>query len=348
LRADMDALPVTEQVDVPFKSTATTEYEGKTVGVMHACGHDAHTAMLLGTATVLSAMKAALPGSVVFLFQPAEEGPPTGEEGGAVLMIKEGALDAPKVDAIFGLHVFSGHGLGTAGSLMVRPGGIMAASDRVAITIKGRQTHGGQPWAGVDPIVVAAQVVTGLQTIVSRQMDLTTGPVVVTISTMHAGDRYNIIPEEARMTGTVRSLDPDMRRELQRRIEQTALRIAESAGAVAEVRFSDGNPVTWNDPALTRATIPSLQRVAKGFDPNVTPMTPAEDFSRYQEKVPGVFFFLGVNPAGVERASAAPNHSPRFFVDERALVTGVRAMASVAVDYLRGSPAPAAPVAAGR
>src|SRR5215208_496971 len=350
LRADMDALPVTEQVDVPFKSTVTTEYDGKRVGVMHACGHDAHTAMLLGAATVLSAMKAQLAGSVVFLFQPAEEGPPTGEEGGAALMIKEGALDAPKVDAIFGLHVFSGHGLGTAGSLVVRPGGIMAASDRVAITVKGRQTHGAQPWAGVDPIVVAAQIVTGLQTIVSRQMDLTTGPVVVTIGTMQAGDRYNVVPDEARMTGTLRSFDPDMRRELQRRVEQTALRIAESAGAVAEVRFSNGTPVTWNDPALTRATIPSLQRVAaSGFDPNVAPMTPAEDFSRYQEKVPGVFFFLGVNPAGVERASAAPNHSPRFFVDESALVTGVRAMASVAVDYLRGStPAPAAPTETSR
>ena len=189
LRADMDALPVTEQVDVPFKSTVTTEYDGKRVGVMHACGHDAHTAMLLGAATVLSAMKAQLPGSVVFLFQPAEEGPPAGEKGGAELMIAEGALDAPKVDAIFGLHVFSGHGLGTAGSLAVRPGGIMAASDRLAITIKGRQTHGAQPWSGVDPVVVAAQVIMGLQTIVSRQMDLTTGPVVVTIGTVEAGSR---------------------------------------------------------------------------------------------------------------------------------------------------------------
>jgi amidohydrolase len=339
LRADMDALPVTEQVDVPFKSTVTTEYDGKRVGVMHACGHDAHTAMLLGAATVLSAMKAQLPGSVVFLFQPAEEGPPAGEKGGAELMIAEGALDAPKVDAIFGLHVFSGHGLGTAGSLVVRPGGIMAASDRLAITVKGRQTHGAQPWAGVDPVVVAAQVIMGLQTIVSRQMDLTTGPVVVTIGTVEAGSRYNIVPEEARMTGTLRTFDPQMRREIHRRVEQTATRIAESAGAVAEVRITDGTPITLNDPALTSAIIPSLERVATGgFDPNVAPTTTAEDFSRYQGKVPGVFAFLGVNPAGTDPASAAPNHSPRFFVDESALVTGVRALASVAVDYLHRTP----------
>src|SRR5918994_2503982 len=349
LRADMDALPVTEQVDLPFKSTVTTEYDGKRVGVMHACGHDAHTAMLLGAATVLSAMKAQLPGSVVFLFQPAEEGPPAGEKGGAELMIAEGALDAPKVDAIFGLHVFTGHGLGTTGSLVVRPGGIMAASDRLAITIRGRQTHGAQPWAGVDPVVVAAQVIIGLQTIVSRQMDLTTGPVVVTIGTLDAGSRYNIVPEEARMTGTLRAFDPEMRREIHRRVEQTATRIAESAGAVAEVRISDGTPVTWNDPALTSAIIPSLERVATGgFDPNVAPTTTAEDFSRYQEKVPGVFAFLGINPAGTDPASAAPNHSPRFFVDEGALVTGVRALASVAVDYLHRTAEPPRPTAAAR
>jgi amidohydrolase len=349
LRADMDALPVTEQVDLPFKSTVTTEYEGKRVGVMHACGHDAHTAMLLGAATVLSGLKPQLPGSVVFLFQPAEEGPPTGEKGGAELMIAEGALDAPKVDAIFGLHVFTGHGLGTAGSLVVRPEGIMAASDRLAITIKGQQTHGAQPWAGVDPVVVAAQVIIGLQTIVSRQMDLTAGPVVVSIGTLDAGTRYNIVPEQARMTGTLRAFDPQMRREIHRRVEQTAIRIAESAGAVAEVRINDGTPVTWNDPALTAALIPSLERVATGgFDPNVAPTTTAEDFSRYQEKVPGVFAFLGVNPTDTDPAAAAPNHSPRFFVDESALVTGVRALASVAVDYLHRPPDTGRPTAAAR
>jgi amidohydrolase len=335
LRADMDALPVTEETDVPFKSIVTTQYEGKTVGVMHACGHDTHTAMLLGAATVLSGMKDSLPGAVVFLFQPAEEGSPSGEEGGAALMVKEGVLDDPKVDAIFGLHAFSGHGLRTAGSLMVRPGGIMAASDRLAITIRGRQTHGGQPWAGVDPVVVAAQVIMGLQTIVSRQMDLTVAPVVATIATVEAGSRYNIVPEQVRMTGTLRTFDAEMRRDLHRRVEQTAMRIAEGAGATAEVRITDGNPVTWNDPALTAAVIPSLQRVASaGFDANVLPMTPAEDFSLYQARVPGVFAFLGVNPPGADRASVAPNHSPRFFVDERALAIGVRALASVAIDYL--------------
>ena len=335
LRADMDALPVTEETDVPFKSVVTTQYEGKTVGVMHACGHDTHTAMLLGAATVLSGMKDSLPGTVVFLFQPAEEGSPSGEEGGAALMLKEGVLDDPKVDAIFGLHAFSGHGLGTAGSLMVRPGGIMAAGDRLAIIIRGRQTHGGRPWAGVDPVVVAAQVIMGLQTIVSRQMDLTVAPVVATIGTVEAGSRYNIVPEEVRMTGTLRTFGAEMRRDLHRRVEQMATRIAESAGATAEVRIADGTPVTWNDPALTAALIPSLQRVASaGFDANVSPMTPAEDFSLYQARVPGVFVFLGVDPPGADRVSLAPNHSPRFFVDERALATGVRALASVAVDYL--------------
>ena len=340
LRADIDALPVTEETDVPFKSVVTTQYEGKTVGVMHACGHDTHTAMLLGAATVLSGIRDSLPGAVVFLFQPAEEGSPSGEEGGARLMVKEGVLDDPKVDAIFGLHAFSNHGLRTAGSLMVRPGGIMAASDRLAITIKGRQTHGGQPWAGVDPVVVAAQVIMGLQTIVSRQMDLTVAPVVATIATVEAGTRYNIVPEQVRMTGTLRTFDAEMRRDLHRRVEQTAMRIAEGAGAAAEVRISDGTPVTSNDPALTAAVIPSLQRVASaGFDANVAPMTPAEDFSVYQERVPGVLAFLGVSPPGADRASVAPNHSPRFFVDERALATGVRALASVAIDYLyRGRP----------
>jgi amidohydrolase len=339
LRADMDALPVTEETDVPFKSIVTTQYEGKTVGVMHACGHDAHTAMLLGAATVLSGMKDSLPGAVVFLFQPAEEGSPSGEEGGAALMVKEGVLDDPKVDAIFGLHAFSGHGLRTAGSLMVRPGGIMAASDRLAITIRGRQTHGGQPWAGVDPVVVAAQVIMGLQTIVSRQMNLTVAPVVATIATVEAGSRYNIVPEQVRMTGTLRTFDAEMRRDLHRRVEQTAMRIAEGAAATAEVRITDGTPVTWNDPALTAAVIPSLQRVASaGFDANVLPMTPAEDFSLYQARVPGVLAFLGVNPPGADPASVAPNHSPRFFVDERALATGVRALASVAIDYLYRGP----------
>jgi amidohydrolase len=339
LRADMDALPVTEETDVPFKSIVTTQYEGKTVGVMHACGHDTHTAMLLGAATVLSGMKDSLPGAVVFLFQPAEEGSPSGEEGGAALMVKEGVLDDPKVDAIFGLHAFSGHGLRTAGSLMVRPGGIMAASDRLAITIRGRQTHGGQPWAGVDPVVVAAQVIMGLQTIVSRQMNLTVAPVVATIATVEAGSRYNIVPEQVRMTGTLRTFDAEMRRDLHRRVEQTAMRIAEGAAATAEVRITDGTPVTWNDPALTAAVIPSLQRVASaGFDANVLPMTPAEDFSLYQARVPGVLAFLGVNPPGADPASVAPNHSPRFFVDERALATGVRALASVAIDFLYRGP----------
>jgi len=336
LRADMDALPVTEETDLPFKSTARAEYNGREVGVMHACGHDAHVAMLLGVAEVLTTIKERLPGSVVFIFQPAEEGPPEGEKGGATLMIEEGVLDNPKVDAIFGQHVFASHGLRTTGSISVRPGGIMASSDRIRITVTGRQTHGAQPWNGIDPIVVASQIVLGLQTIVSRQADLTVAPAVVTIGSFQAGNRFNIIPDQAELMGTVRAFDPAMQKAILERVERTAVRIAESAGAKAEVRLAtDGNDVTWNDPDLTARMLPSLKRVAEaGFDPNVAPTTTAEDFSAFQKKVPGVFFFLGVVPKGTDPATIAPNHSPRFQIDEAALVTGVRALASVAVDYL--------------
>jgi amidohydrolase len=336
LRADMDALPVTEETDVPFRSRATAEYNGQQVGVMHACGHDAHTAMLMGVAEVLSAVKDQLPGTVVFIFQPAEEGPPPGEEGGAELMVREGALADPKVDAIFGLHVFSSHGLRTAGSISVRPGGIMAASDQMTITVRGRQTHGAQPWAGVDSIVVASQIVNALQAIVSRQSDITRAPVVITIGTFQAGTRFNIIPAEARLTGTVRTFDPAMQRDVRERIVRTAAGIAEASGATATVEFAErSNPVTWNDPDLTRRMLPTLERAAAaGFDPAVPPTTTAEDFSLFQQQVPGVFFFLGVVPEGTDPAQVAPNHSPRFFIDESALVTGVRALANLAVDYL--------------
>jgi len=331
LRSDMDALPVTEETDLPFKSTARAEYDGREVGVMHACGHDAHMAMLMGAAQVLAGLRADLPGTVVVLFQPAEEGAPGNEEGGAGLMLKEGALDNPKVDAIFGLHVFPF----VAGGIRFRPGGIMAGADTLSITVRGRQTHGGLPWDGVDPIVVASQIVLGLQTIVSRQADLTTAPAVVSIGTIEGGNRTNIVPDQVRMGGTIRTFDAEMRTEIHERIRRTATKIAEAAGATAEVRIDFGNPITFNDPALTARMTASLQRVAATeFNPTAPAMTVSEDFSLYQQKVPGLFFFLGITPRDADPAKVAANHSPRFSVDEGALITGVRALASVAVDYL--------------
>jgi amidohydrolase len=333
LRADMDALPVTEEVDLPFKSTAKAEFGGQEVGVMHACGHDNHMAILMGTAEVLSALRARLPGSVKFIFQPAEEGPPPGEEGGAALMVKEGVLENPKVDAVFGLHVFPFE----AGTLAWRPGGIMAASDVLSISVKGRQTHGALPWAGVDPIVVSSQLLLALQTLVSRQADLTTAPAIVTIGTIAGGSRWNIIPDEVRMGGTIRTFDPAMQKDLHERVRRTAAHIAESAGAAAEVVITSATPVTYNDPALTERMAATLRRVGgANVQPNAKATTTAEDFAFYQQKVPGMFFFLGVAPKGADPASVAPNHSPRFFADEAALRTGVRAMTHVALDYLAG------------
>ncbi len=330
LRADMDALPVTEDLDLPFKSTVTTEYGGRQVGVMHACGHDAHMAILMGTAEVLAGMRADLAGSVVFLFQPAEEGLPAGEQGGAEVMVAEGALDNPKVEAVFGLHVFPWE----TGSIVFRPGGFMASGDTLRIVVHGRQTHGAMPWSGVDPIVVASQIVLGLQTIVSRQSNLTTAPAVVTVGLIQGGNRSNIIPDEVRLEGTIRTFDPDMRRDIQERVRRTATGIAQSAGATADVSFEAGYPITYNDPVLTAKMLPTLQRVATGvFNPNAPVVMATEDFSEYQRKVPGIFFHLGVTPKGKDPRTAEPNHSPRFFVDESALVTGVRALASLVVDY---------------
>jgi amidohydrolase len=334
LRADMDALPVTEEVDVPFKSTVRAEYAGREVGVMHACGHDAHMSMLMGAAEVLAGLKANLPGTVVFLFQPAEEGAPAGEDGGAALMIKEGALDNPKVEAVFGLHVFPFE----AGGIRFRPRGIMAASDTLTIRVRGRQTHGGLPWDGVDPIVVSSQIILGLQTIISRQSNLATAPAILTIGRIEGGNRSNIIPDEVTMEGTIRTFDPDMQRQIHERIRRTVTGIAQSAGATADTTIATGNPVTYNDPALTERMTPSLRRVAAGeFNPDAPVTTTAEDVSLYLSKVPGLYFFLGVTPKGADPATVAANHSPRFFVDEGALVTGVRALASLAVDFLTGA-----------
>lgn len=331
LRSDMDGLPVTEEVDLPFKSKATALWGGQQTGVMHACGHDNHLAILLGTAHVLAGLKPQLAGSVKFIFQPAEEGPPPGDEGGAELMVKEGVLNDPKVEAIFGLHVFPYE----TGSLAWRSRGIMAAGDRIEITVTGRQTHGAQPWAGVDPIVVSSQIVLGLQTLVSRQVDLTLAPAIVTIGAMNGGNRHNIIPNEVRMIGTLRTYDQGMRDLLIEKIKRTASLIAQSGGATAEVTFGQGLPVTYNDPALTARMDATLRRVGGAkIVPDVSPSTTSEDFSFFQKQVPGVFFFLGVTPKGTAPENIYANHSPRFFADEAALITGVRAMSNLVVDYL--------------
>jgi amidohydrolase len=333
LRADMDALPVTEEVDLPFASKVRATYNGQDVGVMHACGHDAHTAMLMGAAEVLAGMRADLPGTVKFIFQPAEEGAPAGERGGAQLMIDEGVLDDPKPAAIFGLHVLPF----AAGDIHYRPGGIMASADAFRIVVRGRQTHGAQPWNGIDPIVVASQIVLGLQTITSRQIDLTAAPVVITVGAINGGVRFNIIPDSVVMQGTIRTFDIAVRNDIHQRVRRTAESIAQSAGASAQVVIDTFTTVTYNDPELTQRLLPTLRAAAGANHVELTqPITPAEDFSRYQQRIPGVFFFLGITPPGTDATKAAPNHSPRFFVDEAALPVGVKALAYAAVDYLAG------------
>src|SRR5437870_3665794 len=287
LRADMDALPVTEQVDLPFKSTVRTTYNGQEVGVMHACGHDAHVAILLGVAEVLSSIRSELPGTVVFLFQPAEEGAPQGEEGGAALMVKEGALDNPRVDAVFGLHVTSRY---PVGEIAYRPGAELAAVDSFRIKVHGKQTHGAYPWLGIDPIVVASQIVLGLQTIPSRQLDATLAPSIVTIGIIRGGVRNNIIPDQVEMIGTLRSLDKNMRDEIHARVKRTAEDIAASGGAKADVAITTGYPVTYNDPALTEKMVPTLKKLTSDVI-TVNPTLGAEDFSFYQQKVPGLFIW---------------------------------------------------------
>ena len=332
LRADMDALPVTEQVDLPFASKVRTTYNGQEVGVMHACGHDAHVAILLGVAEVLGGMREQIPGTVKFIFQPAEEGAPEGEEGGAGLMVREGALENPKVDAIFGLHVTSRFAVG---EITYRPEGMLAAVDSFKIVVRGKQTHGAYPWLGVDPIVVASQIVLGLQTIPSRQLDSTVAPSIVTVGAIHGGVRANIIPDEVEMIGTIRSLDAAMREDIHTRIRRTAESIASAGGATATVTIESGYPITYNDPALTERSAPTLRRVAGNDNVRVVnAVLGAEDFSFFQQKVPGLFFWLGTRPKDQTAEQAASNHSPLFFVDESGLGLGVRALAHVAVDYL--------------
>jgi amidohydrolase len=330
LRADMDALPVTEEVDLPFKSTAKGQYNGQEVGVMHACGHDNHVAILMGVAEMLSAMKADLPGTVKFIFQPAEENPPPGEEGGAPMMLKEGVFDSPKVDAIFGLHVFPME----VGHIEYRSGGLMASSDNFYITVKGQQTHGAQPWKGIDPIVAASQIVLGIQTLTSRQTDLTLTPAVVTVGMMRGGIRTNIVPDSVEMSGTIRSFDEGVRESLHERLKRTAESIAAASGATAIVRIQKMTPVTYNNPQLTERMVPTLERVLGKSNVSLgPPTTTAEDFSYFQQAAPGLFIFIGVTPKD-RLGQAAPNHSPKFFVDEAVLVPGMRSLANLAMDYL--------------
>lgn len=328
LRADMDGLPVTEQADVPFKSTAKAQWNGQEVGVMHACGHDNHMAIQLGAATVLAKLRDRLPGTVKLIFQPAEEGP-----GGAEPMIKANVLENPKVDAIFGLHVFPF----PAGSVVYRSGPMMASADSFVIKVRGRQTHGAIPWGGVDPIVTGSQIVLALQTIISRSVDITQNPAVVTVGRFTGGNRSNIIPDEVELEGTVRTFDAAVRKSIHDRIRSIATNISASAGATATVEFGLGYPVTVNNPALTDRMLPTLRRVAGADNVRVGPLTGgAEDFSYFQEKVPGLFFFLGVTPKDQDVTKAPANHSPLFFADESALPVGVRLMTNLALDYLHG------------
>lgn len=333
LRADMDALPVTEQVDLPFASKVRTTYNGQDVGVMHACGHDGHVAILMGVAELLAKHKADLPGTVKFIFQPAEEGAPDGEEGGAQLMVKQGVLDSePKPQAIFGLHLVSWF---HAGTVAYHPGPAMAASDTFKIVVKGRQSHGARPWTGVDPLVTSAQIVVGLQTIVSRNLELIKEPAVVTVGALNGGVRSNIIPDKAEMIGTIRTFDEGMRQQVHERIRTVATNIAESAGATAEVTINNGYPVTDNDRDLTQWATPLLRQVAgpgKLEEGNKT--TGAEDFSFYQKKIPGFFLWVGATPADVPLDKAPSNHSPLFKVDESSLAVGAESLASLTLAWL--------------
>jgi amidohydrolase len=330
LRADMDALPVTEEVDLPFASREFSTYNGQEVGVMHACGHDCHIAILMGVAELLSGLRERLRGQIKFIFQPAEEGPPPGEEGGAALMIKQGVLENPVPEVIFGLHVYSGV---ETGKIAYRPGPTMASADRIRVVVRGSQTHGALPWRGIDPIVVSSQMVMALQTIVSRRVDVTLEPAVVSIGSIHGGVRDNIIPDEVEMLGTMRTFNEQMRADIQARIRDIVEHVARSAGASGEVFFDNPYPVTFNDLTLTERAVPTLKRVAGEDNVYVAQkITGYEDFSYYQQRIPGFFYFLGITPPGTQRA--APNHSPRFYVDESGLLLGVRSLARLAVDYL--------------
>lgn len=332
LRADMDALPVTEKTDLPFKSTIVTKYMGEDVGVMHACGHDTHVAMLMGTAEVLAAVKNELHGNIMFVFQPAEEGAPEGEEGGAELMLKQGIFKKYKPDVAFGLHIMSSLNSGQIG---YRSGPIMASADTFDITVNGQQTHGSAPWNGVDPIATAAQIVTGVNQIVSRQINITKEPAIVSFGKISGGVRDNIIPDSVNMIGTIRNFDMDIREQIFKKIETTATHIALASGAKSDVKINKGYPVTINNPALTAQMLPTLSNiVGKDNLIEVPKVTASEDFSFYSQEVPGLFIFLGGTPLGQDPSQAPYNHSPYFSVDESSFKVGTKALSQLAIDYL--------------
>jgi amidohydrolase len=332
IRTDMDGLPVTEETGLPFASKAKGEYNGQEVGVMHACGHDAHMAMVLGAAKVLTSVKDELPGSVMLIFQPAEEGPPEGEDGGASMMLDEGIWDARKPEAVFGIHVGINQ---PAASISVKPGPLMASADRFQVTVHGKQTHGAQPWAGIDPVVVAAQIVLGLQTVASRQVNVTLAPSIISVGRIQGGVRNNVIPDSVELEGTIRSFDQTMREQIHAAVKRTAEGIAASAGASIDFELSLGSPPVVNDPALYERMLPTLQRVTTVN--SLTPQTVAEDFSEYQMRVPGIFMFLGNGAPGVDPKTLPSNHSPLFDMYEPSLEIGVRVFSNLVVDYLKAN-----------
>jgi amidohydrolase len=336
LRADIDALPVTERNDLPFKSTVTSEFLGEKVGVMHACGHDTHTAILMGVAEVLSKNKDKIKGTVKFIFQPAEEGPPPGEEGGALLMVKEGVMQNPKVDAIFGLHINSQTPVGT---IKYKSGGTMAAAQSFTIKVKGKQSHGSQPWSGVDPILISAKIIDGLQTIISRETELTNEAAVITVGKIKSGVRFNIIPEDAEMIGTIRTLDYAMKDKLNKRMKEMVSTIAKAYGGEATCEINDATDITYNHPELVEQMLPTIKKVAgEGNVVVQKAVTGAEDFSYFQREAPGFFFFLGgMTPGNTE---SYPHHTPDFKIDDSGLLLGVKTLTQMSLDYLNSDKTP--------
>lgn len=332
LRADMDALPVTERNNLPFASKEKAIFNEQETGVMHACGHDSHTAILMAVAEILSKNKSELRGTIKFIFQPAEEGAPKGEEGGADLMVKEGVLENPKVDVIFGLHI---QGIRKLGQIAYKPAGMMASSDWFTIKVHGKQSHGSAPWLGVDPIVISAQIILGIQTIVSRQVELTKEAAVISVGTIHSGIRQNIIPEYAELTGTIRTFDATMQKDIHEKLKRTVTNIAESGGATAEIEINQMTPVTFNDPALTEKMVGSLVKaVGESNVIRIPAVTGSEDFAYYQQKVPGFFFFVGACPPEVDPSKAPSHHTPDFMMDERGMLPGLKAMLNITLDYM--------------
>ena len=332
LRADMDALPVTERNNLPYKSEVVSTFNGKKTGVMHACGHDAHVSILMGVAKVLTQNKD-FAGTIKLIFQPAEEGPPTGEEGGARLMVKEGVLENPKVDAIFGLHIRSGSHVG---KITYKPGGMLASSQRFVINVKGKQAHGSTPWQSIDPIIVSAQIINGLQTLISRESELTKEGAVITIGSIHSGIRFNIIPEHLEMVGTIRTLDKEMKELLRKRMNEMVPSIAKAYRAEATLDIQDGADVTFNHLALTKQMLPTLERAAGKANVNLmNALTLAEDFSYFQNEIPGFFFFLGGTPLDMKESDAPSHHTPSFIIDDSSMKLGVKTLSNLALDYLK-------------